>query len=50
MVWAGVFVGSTLGSFVPYLWGGSVLSGSSLLFSTLGAFAGIYLGYKLSKW
>lgn len=49
MVWLGVFVGSTIGSFVPDLWGAGILSGWSLLFSTLGAFLGIYVGFKLSQ-
>lgn len=46
-VWVGVFVGSSIGSAVPMLWGGSLFSMSSMLFSALGAFAGIWAVYKL---
>jgi hypothetical protein len=49
LIWAGLFVGSTLGGMVPSLWGADIFSMSSLLFSTLGAFAGIYVGFKLSQ-
>ncbi len=45
----GIIIGSTIGSFVPALWGGDPLSASSILFSGLGGFAGIYFGYKMSK-
>ncbi len=41
-------VGLFLGSFVPMLWGAGELSFSSLIFSTLGGFLGIWVGFKLS--
>jgi len=47
-VWIGIFVGSTIGSFVPLLWGGDLISYSSIIFSGIGALAGIWLAYKLS--
>lgn len=47
MVWVGVFVGSTIGSYIPKLWGESLFSLSSIIFSALGAFLGIYIAYKL---
>jgi uncharacterized membrane protein YeaQ/YmgE (transglycosylase-associated protein family) len=50
MVWLGVFVGSALGGFIPSLWGADMFSLSSFVGSTLGAFAGIYLGFKLSQY
>ncbi|MBI3589713.1 MAG: hypothetical protein HY093_04880 [Candidatus Liptonbacteria bacterium] len=49
IIWLGMIVGSTAGSFIPSLWGSGVLSYSSLLFSTLGGVAGIWLGFKLSR-
>ncbi|QQR83978.1 hypothetical protein IPJ72_02155 [Candidatus Peregrinibacteria bacterium] len=47
LIWLGIFIGSTAGAYAPALWGGSLLSGSSILFSTLGAFVGIWAGYRL---
>jgi uncharacterized membrane protein YeaQ/YmgE (transglycosylase-associated protein family) len=43
-----MFIGSTVGGFVPSLWGAGVFSFSSIIFSSLGAAAGIYIGYKIS--
>ncbi len=48
-IWIGIFVGSTVGSFIPTLWGASFLSFSSVLLSGIGAIAGIWLGYQLSQ-
>ena len=48
LVWIGFAVGSTLGSFLPSLWGGDMFSMSSLLLSGLGGIAGIYIGFKMS--
>jgi hypothetical protein len=41
-------IGSTVGSFVPLIWGSSLLSISSILFTAIGGFAGIYIGYKMT--
>jgi len=46
MIWLGMFVGSTVGGLVPGMWGAGFLSLSGLVCSSLGAFAGIWLGYK----
>lgn len=43
-----MLVGSTIGGFIPALWGDSFLSFSSIIFSALGAMAGIYIVYKLT--
>jgi hypothetical protein len=45
----GLLVGSTIGSFIPMLWGASELSFSSLFFGAIGAIAGIYVGFRLSR-
>jgi hypothetical protein len=39
-------IGSSIGGYVPLLWGGSVLSISSILLSAVGGFLGIWIGYK----
>ena len=49
LVWIGAPVGSIVGSFIPALWGAGLLSMSSFIFGGLGAIAGIYFGFKLSR-
>lgn len=50
LVWIGMFVGGTIGGFVPLLWGGSAFSFSAILWNGIGAIAGIYAGFKISNW
>ena len=49
-----IFIGMTIGSFAgsckPYLWGAGTFSVSSLVFGGAGAVAGIYAGYKISRY
>jgi len=49
LIWIGLFVGSTIGGFVPELWGADFFSFSSMLLSALGGLAGIWVGYKLMQ-
>lgn len=49
LIWVGLFVGSTVGSFLPALWGGDLLSFSSIIFSGIGGIVGIYLGFKMGQ-
>jgi hypothetical protein len=49
LIWIGVFIGSTVGAYIPALWGGSILGISSIVFSTIGGLAGIWAGFKVSK-
>jgi hypothetical protein len=46
----GMFAGSTIGSYIPLLWGGSFFSLSSILFSVIGGILGIVIGYRISKY
>lgn len=48
LIWIGIFVGSTVGSLIPDLWGASMLSFSSIILSGVGACIGIYVGFKMS--
>jgi len=48
LIWLGLAIGSTIGSFIPMLWGSDMLSFSSIIFSGLGGIAGIYIFYKIS--
>ena len=47
LIWIGMFIGSTLGGFVPLLWGADLLSFSSLIGSAVGGGLGIWAGYKV---
>lgn len=49
LVYLGMAVGSIIGGYIPILFGAGLLSYTSLLFSSVGAIAGIWVGYKLSK-
>ncbi len=49
-VWLGLIIGSVIGSWLGSLAGGNFLSWQGILGNTLGAFAGIYAGYKLSQY
>ncbi|MDB5266665.1 MAG: hypothetical protein JWN89_480 [Parcubacteria group bacterium] len=44
-----MFVGSTVGNFVPALWGAGSLSFSGVFCSAIGAIIGIYIGFKISR-
>lgn len=45
-----MFIGSTLGGFVPMLWGDSAFSFTGIFFDAVGAIVGIWIGYRLSNW
>jgi hypothetical protein len=50
LIWIGLFIGSTIGGFIPGLWGAGILSFSGVIFSAIGGLAGIWLGFKLSNY
>ncbi len=45
----GLLIGSTIGGYLPSLWGAGLFSFSSIIFSAVGAIAGIYLGFKFAQ-
>ena len=47
LIWIGLSIGSTIGAYVPALWGGSLFSLSSVLLTAVGGLAGIWTGFKL---
>ncbi len=49
LIWLGLFVGSSIGGFIPSLWDSGMFSMSGVLFTAAGGMLGIYLGYKLSE-
>ena len=45
----GMVVGTTVGGYLPMLWGGSVLSVTSIMLGMVGGIAGVWAGYKLAN-
>ena len=45
--YTGGFVGGTIGSFIPSLWGAGQLTMSSVVFFMIGGLFGIWLAYRL---
>ena len=50
LIMFGMVVGSMIGGYVPVLWGGSLISFSSIILTAVGGLAGIWVGYKLGNW
>ncbi|MDE2078819.1 MAG: hypothetical protein KGI73_00365 [Patescibacteria group bacterium] len=49
IIWFGFFLGSTIGSVIPSLWGAGMFSFSGILFTAIGGILGIYGGFKLTR-
>ncbi len=49
LVWMGMFVGSLLGGYVPLLWGTDAFSLAGVICGGIGAFIGVWLGWKISR-
>jgi len=49
LIWLGTIIGSTVGSFIPSLWGAGVFSFSSIILGTAGAIGVLWLGFKISQ-
>jgi hypothetical protein len=49
LVWLGFFIGSTVGDFVPSLWGASSFSISGVFTSAIGGLLGIWLFWKIGE-
>jgi hypothetical protein len=47
-IWLGVLICSTIGGFIPDLWGAGLFSYSSVLLSGIGAFVGLWLAIRMS--
>ena len=44
-----MIIGGYVGGFIPTLWGAGYFSASSIILSMIGGFAGIYIGFKISR-
>ncbi len=50
MIWLGIFIGGTIGGFLGGIIDhGNWLGGWSILLSTIGSLAGVWIGYKIGK-
>ncbi len=49
LIWVGLTVGSAVGGYLPALWGGDLISFSSVILSAAGGIAGIWLGYRFGE-
>jgi len=49
LIWIFAFIGSTIGGFLPSLWGADIFSFSGIILSTIGGLAGIWVGWKISQ-
>lgn len=47
LIWIGLTLGSCAGGYLPALWGGDLISFSSVILSTLGGIFGIWLAYRI---
>jgi len=44
-----MIMGTIIGGYIPSIWDDSILSMTSLFFSALGGFIGIWAGYKIAN-
>lgn len=47
MIMLGMFLGSTVGGYIPVLFGASAFSFSSIIFGAIGGILGIWVSFKL---
>jgi len=46
LCWIGMIIGSSIGGYLPALWGGELISFSGILCSLVGGLLGIWAGYR----
>ena len=49
MIWIGIFIGGAVGGAIGAVFDGGTLGAWSIILSTIGSLAGIWLGYKIGK-
>ncbi len=47
-IWGGLFIGSSIGGFVPNLWGSGMFSISTVILSGVGGVIGVWIGFKIA--
>jgi hypothetical protein len=48
-IWLGMIIGSTIGGCVPGLWHAGLFSIWSIVLSTVGGLAGIWVAYRMDR-
>ncbi|MFA5131855.1 MAG: hypothetical protein WC444_00845 [Candidatus Paceibacterota bacterium] len=48
-IWWGMFIGSTIGGFIPSLWNAGMFSMTGVFLTAIGGFVGIWAGYSFSE-
>ncbi len=49
LIWIGLFIGSSVGSYIPAFWGADIFSASSVILGSIGGLFGVWIGFKLSQ-
>ncbi len=49
LIWIGLTIGSAVGGYLPVLWGGGLISFSSVILSAIVGIVGIWLGYRFGE-
>jgi len=49
LIWLFLFIGSTIGSFIPLLWGENAFAFSSIILSGIGGLIGIWIGFRMMR-
>jgi hypothetical protein len=49
LIMVGMTIGSIIGGYIPELWDAGIFSMSGVVFSAIGGFVGIWIGYKLGE-
>jgi hypothetical protein len=49
LIYLGIFVGGTIGSYIPTFFGQDMFSAASLIGTVVGSFAGLWAGYKIGS-
>ena len=49
LIMLGMIIGSTVGGYVPVIWGGSAFSFGSIMCGLIGGIAGIYVFWKFLR-
>lgn len=48
LIWVGMAVGSFVGGLLPMFWGAGEFTFSSIIFSAIGGFLGIWIAFKMT--
>jgi len=49
IIYIGMFIGSSIGSVLPVIWGGSMLSLSSVMLSAVGGIVGVIISFEVIR-